>query len=76
MFLSPKLISQIIQEAVDLGWNTELQVTKHITSNYGGSLLDNAALVEQHWPVMLRPQATFRTASDAYYPTPQMGIPP
>ena len=51
MFLSPTISRQIVQEAIDLGRATELQVTKHITSNYGGIILDNAALVEQYWPL-------------------------
>ena len=50
--MSPLLIRQAIQEAFDLGLKTELEVSKHITLVYGGVLLENAALIEQHWPIL------------------------
>ena len=50
--MSPLLIRQAIQEATDLGLKTELEISKHLTLVYGGVLIENAALVEQHWPIM------------------------
>ena len=50
--MSPSLMRQAVQEALDLGrgGGAELEATKHIALNYGGRLVGNAALVEQHWP--------------------------
>ena len=49
-YMSPTMIGQVIQEDLALGVTTELEAVKYITVNYGRPLLDNAALVEQHWP--------------------------
>ena len=49
--MSPTLIKQAIFERLDLGLKTELEVSKHMTVLYGGLLMGNASLVEQHWPL-------------------------
>ena len=64
--MSPKLIQQAIQEAWGLGIRAELDVSRHLTALFGGSLLENAALIEQHWP-LLGPQ---RDHAQPPVPTP------
>ena len=54
-FMSPAMIHQVAQEALAIGWPTELEATEHITVNYGGPMLGNAAIVEQHWPLRAPP---------------------
>ena len=49
--MSPVLIKQAIGECFDLGLKKELDVSKHLTVMYGGLLMENAVLVEQHWPI-------------------------
>ena len=51
MDTSPHVIKQVAREALSLGLSAELEVSKSITRNYGGPLLENAAIAEQHWPI-------------------------
>ena len=69
--MSPTMIKQVIQEALGLGLQSELEVPKHITVNYGGPLLENAALVEKHWPIF----ATVNTNTDPQKQTDASAIP-
>ena len=71
--MSPLLIQQAIREAWDLGLSTELEASRHLTLTYGGLLLDNAALVEQHWPI-LGPKPTPKPDTTAA--TAPAGAPP
>ena len=87
--MSPTMIRQVLQEALALGLQTELEVSKHITANYGAPLLENAALVEQHWPLAVNvtqasPPAvshpstgkTYDRAPSGHLPSPTTSINP
>ena len=50
--MSPLLIKQAIREALESGMASELEASRHLTILYGGLLLENATLVEQHRPIL------------------------
>ena len=54
--MPPTLIKQAIQDCLGLCLKKELDVFKHLTVSYGGLLMENAALVDQHWPPSSSPQ--------------------
>ena len=77
--MSPVLIKQDIQEALDPGLMTELEASKHLTVRYGGLLLGNAALVEQHVGIrtLSRPRPLVRMCRGVHIPllTPNHRLP-
>ena len=56
--MSPTLIDHAILECLDLGLKKELEVPKHLAVLYGGLLMGNSALVEQHWTLRGTTQIT------------------
>ena len=63
-FTSPSMIRKFTQEALESGRKSELHVAKYITSNYGCSLLENAALLKKRWPIIESTPKPVSTAND------------